>query len=248
MCSCYVRDRRTATCSRQPLHPHHRRAVPRDRRLAHQRPNGAPHHAALEQAAPHRHPLREPQKSFAASALLRTLINNLGCLGGWLLVASLEHGGGYFWAPRPLAASLPGVGRVSFQRLGIGLHRITSLQEKQSCFVGRHLRNKGFGFIKNLPQTSHRRSGINGGTARCLPALPGQNGIHGRLAPDPLQVIAVRLQHCTVLFRRPCNPFLTVVKNVDVARIARRVYVERGASGNIASGSRCAASRRKMSD
>src|ERR1039458_10216303 len=70
-------------------------------------------------------------------------------LQAWLLVVTLEHGGGDFDTVRPMAAALPGVGLIILQAVWVGLNHLAGLQEQQSRFVGGHPRNKGLGVVKS---------------------------------------------------------------------------------------------------
>src|ERR1039458_5350304 len=73
-------------------------------------------------------------------------------LQAWLLVVTLEHGGGDFDTVRPMAAPLPGVGLIILQAVGVGLNHPAGFEEQQSRFVSGHPHNKGFGVVKGAPE------------------------------------------------------------------------------------------------
>ena len=44
-----------------------------------------------------------------------------------------------------MPASLPGVGLIAIEPLGVGLHDVASFQKQQARLIGRHLGDKGGG-------------------------------------------------------------------------------------------------------
>jgi hypothetical protein len=67
-----------------------------------------------------------------------------------------------------------------------------------------------------------------------IAALAGNGGIDGRLAAQPLQIVASAFQRGAILLHGARHTFLAVGENVDVAGIARRVDIEGRAARDIA--------------
>ena len=61
----------------------------------------------------------------------------------------------------------------------------------------------------------------------CRHPVRGQHSIKGRLAPQPLQGLAIGHQEGAVFFGGARHAFFAVVENFNVARIARRIPIQR---------------------
>jgi hypothetical protein len=66
-----------------------------------------------------------------------------------------------------------------------------------------------------------------------LAAALDQDRVNERAAPEPLQGVTVLLEECGVPFSRLQNPFFAIMENVNVAREAGRVAVQRRTSRHV---------------
>ena len=83
---------------------------------------------------------------------------------------------------------------------------------------------------------------------RCFAIPFREHGIDEGIAPNPLERIAVHFEESAVLLCGPRDTFLTIMKDINIGGVARRVSGQRRTPRNIALRIAMPASRRRMSD